>query len=291
MTAANKDRAANQHGEYPVEACISLPAAAAARIFQGTFVAVPLSGTDNGYARPASASAIAQRIVGVAKLPCDNTSGAAGAEEVVAETGVFEFENSGTTDAITNAHINQPCYAADDQTVALTPGAAGTRPYAGRIMGLSGSKVRVQVGGPQADPQGNIDVPFLAGADMSTTGINRFVKLSAANTVIVNDTAGGPCVGVCMNSPTNGAVAIVRTDGFAFPIASGTISAGTIIASDNEGRTKEAVSGRTNTNDAGATNDPLIGSFALGQAHAAGAVGVQHRVRLQQMGAIPQTAQ
>lgn len=291
MTAATSDRAANRFGEDPIEACLSLPVAAAARIFQGTFVAVPLSGTNNGYAQPASASAIAQRILGVAKLPADNTDGSAGELEVVAETGIFEFENSGTTDAITDARYGQPCYAADDQTVALTPGAAGTRPYAGRVMGLSGSKVRVQVGGPQADPQGNIDIPLLAGADMSSTGINRFVKLSAANTVIVNDTAGGPCVGVCMNSPANGAVAIVRVRGVAYPLASDTISAATILASDNEGRTKEAVSGRTNTNDAGATNDPLIGSYALGQALAAGSVGVQHRVLLNQMGAIPQTAQ
>lgn len=289
MTAASKDRDAGRHGQYPVESKLAVAVAAAAVIFQGTLVAVPLSGTNAGYAVPAAASAVKHKVIGVAALPADNTDGSAGALTAEVETGVFEFINSSSTDAIDATMVGQPCYAVDDQTVARTPGTAGTRPYAGRIVGMEGAKVLVQVGGAQPDPFGNVDLPLLAGADLSTTGINRFVKLSAANTVVAQDANGGDSIGVLMNSPANGAVAIVRVAGVAPVIASGSISAGVRVGSDTAGRTAAVTSARVDTSDAGAANDALRGGFCQGVALTAGASDTIHQVLLQPMGAIPQT--
>lgn len=50
-------------------------------------------------------------------------------------TGVFSWENSGTTDEITVAELGTIVYAVDDQTVAKTDG-TGSRSPAGVCMGL-----------------------------------------------------------------------------------------------------------------------------------------------------------
>ena len=58
----------------------------------------------------------------------DNTGGAANA--ITAKKirrGVFAYENSATTDALTVADVGATCFAADDCTVARTDG-LGLRP-------------------------------------------------------------------------------------------------------------------------------------------------------------------
>lgn len=283
MTAATIGREGARFGAFPSEANLTVPVAASTMIYQGTLVGVPLTGLNAGYAIPAAAAVGPVKIVGVAQCDADNTAGAAGAVSVELGQGLFDFANSAGADAIDAAMLGQPCFAVDDATVARTAGAAGTRPFAGRVVGVVGAKVIVQVGGPQVDPFGNVDLALLAGADLSVSGQYLFMKLAGANTVVTQDTSGADCVGVLLNAPTSGAVAIVRVAGVAPVTAGGAISAGARIASTNTGTTKPASAGTV-------TGSNVVGSFTLGVALTAGAVAAQHRVLLAFSGVIPTTA-
>lgn len=283
MTAASTAREGARFGAFPCEFNLTVPVAASTTIYQGTLVAIPLTGTNAGYAIPAAAAVGAAKVIGVAQMDYDNSAGAAGAIYAEVGVGTFDFVNSATTDALDATMVGMPCYAVDDSTVARTPGTAGTRPFAGRVVGMSGSKVLVTVGGAQTDPQGNIDLPLLAGADLSTTGQYLFMKMSAANTVVAQDTAGADSVGVLLNAPTSGAIAIVRVAGIAPVTASTTISAGARIASTSSGTSKAAVAGTVSGSN-------VVGSYTLGVALTAGAAAAQHRVFLAFSGVIPTTA-
>lgn len=59
-------------------------------------------------------------------------SSAAGDTAVDYAPGVFRFDNSAATEAITDADIGNACYAVDDQTVAKTSG-SNTRSPAGTV--------------------------------------------------------------------------------------------------------------------------------------------------------------
>jgi hypothetical protein len=77
------------------------------------------------------------QILGKSSAEYDNRTGSAlgglaGATDVEAEFGVFDWENSAGGDEITAAHIGRVVYAEDDQTVALTDGSA-TRIAAGIV--------------------------------------------------------------------------------------------------------------------------------------------------------------
>lgn len=282
MTAASIGRDGSRYGEHPIVSSLRLPVGADVTVYQGTALMVPLAGTNAGYAIPGAVSTTPVKVVGVALGDVDNASGSAGALFVEAAVGVFDFINSSSNDAITDSLVGQPCYLADDQTVARTPGTAGTRPFLGRIVGLSGSKVMVEVGSPQPDPLGNVDLALTAGADLSSSQF-LCVKLSAANTVTVVDGAGGDAVGVLQNAPANGAVAIVRVAGITQVIASTSVSAAARVASTNAGKTKAAVVGTVSGSN-------TTGSYTLGTALTAGTADAVHRVLLQPMGLIPHTA-
>jgi hypothetical protein len=66
-------------------------------------------------------------------------------EKTRVDQGIFGWANSAGGDAISANHIGLPCYAVDDQTVALTS-AGGTRPVAGEIADFSDSQVWVLQG-------------------------------------------------------------------------------------------------------------------------------------------------
>lgn len=139
MTAITTDTERPRHGEalftgsHPVAATTDIPAGAAI----GVDPAV-------GYATNMSA-ARGLRVLGVATKRTDNDPGSAAAKTVPYETGVFNFDNSSSGDAIAATHILADCYFVDNNTVALTSN-SGARPRAGKIMGLDGTKVKVLVG-------------------------------------------------------------------------------------------------------------------------------------------------
>ncbi len=111
------------------------PVAAGAVIFAGAMVVLDASGN----AAPAStATGLTGR--GRAREYVDNSDGAAGDAVVPVDRGVFCFANNGE---VTRAHINDPAYAVDDQTVAPTDG-GGTRSAVGTIRNVDAFGVWVE---------------------------------------------------------------------------------------------------------------------------------------------------
>jgi hypothetical protein len=110
---------------------------AAVKILAGTIVMLNAAGNATG-----GATATGQIADGVAMETIDNSGGAAGALKIRVEKGVFCFENSTSTDAITKAEIGDTCYIVDNQTVAKTDGSA-TRSAAGKIVDVDAEGVWV----------------------------------------------------------------------------------------------------------------------------------------------------
>ena len=138
MSALAAARSTLKRGEEPVNNFLGLPAAAAVTLFAGALAAV-----DNaGNARPARVSTT-DRIIGRVRSTVDNSGGAAGDLSAEIEQGVFRWENSAGADEIAADDIGKPCYAVDDQTVALTDGTA-TRTVAGIIVGVDSTGVWVE---------------------------------------------------------------------------------------------------------------------------------------------------
>ena len=106
---------------------LDLPAAANVVCFAGALAARDA----NGNATP-GATATTLRGLGRVRDTVDNTGGAAGAERVKIEKGVFRFENSAGGDEISTADIGNDCFIVDDQTVAATNG-TNTRSVAGTV--------------------------------------------------------------------------------------------------------------------------------------------------------------
>lgn len=129
MTALAHNRATPRLGTGPVAGSRPIPIAASTHIYAGGLVGI----NSSGYAVP-GASTTALRIVGVADKEYDNSSGGAGALTVTAETGAFWLANSSAGDAISDDDVGLPCFAVDDQTVALTGGTVGARPVAGEVL-------------------------------------------------------------------------------------------------------------------------------------------------------------
>lgn len=123
MTALTADRDTPEKGSK----IYSAPVAAAKKIYAGALVALDASGN----ATP-GATATTIKGLGRAEEYADNSSGTAGAINVTVAKGVYRFNNSTSTDAITRADIGNDCYIVDDQTVAKTNGSA-TRSVAGKI--------------------------------------------------------------------------------------------------------------------------------------------------------------
>jgi len=256
-----------------------LPVAAATHIFQGTLVAVTLA----GFLVPASADPTL-RVLGRAEEEVDNSSGGAGAKTCRVRRGIFGWTNSSSTSAVTDAHIGRTCYAVDDQTVSIR-NPLGLFPVAGRVYDVDADgKVYVETGVGSDQHQGVCDLFLLAGADLSATGQNRFVKLDSAGDVVLAATAGMAALGVLLNAPTSGAVAIVRRRGPVRMLFEDASVEGALLAvAVTTGRAKTAVAGTVST-----TN--VVGSNVMGTAleESAGA-GDLALVDLHPMGITPTT--
>ena len=135
---------------------------------------------------------------------------------------------------------------------------------------------------------------FYAGEDLRARQFH-FVRLSAAADAtkgkVIRAGAGQAIVGVLLNKPNVDEEAQVQVLGRAKFIAGGSIAVNGLVAVDTAGQGKAAVLGTTNTSDAGAAADPLVGSYAVG-INVGGDV-VQNQigeVLLQHFGAVPTTA-
>jgi hypothetical protein len=117
---------------------ISVPVAAAKKLFAGALVAANAT----GYATP-GAAATTLTYLGRAEESVDNSAGANGDKAVlVRRKKAFKWVNSGA-DAVTQAELGKTCYIVDDQTVAKTDG-VGTRSAAGKVVGLDSDGVWVE---------------------------------------------------------------------------------------------------------------------------------------------------
>lgn len=288
MAAATSNVDTARFGEQAVvRKLMSLPVAASTHIYQGSIVALNAS----GYLVPASADA-SLHIVGVAQVEADNSPGAAGAIDCSVERGAFYFANGSSTAAIVEADIGRVVYAADDQTLSRI-NVSGTLPAIGKVLGVDGSSVIVEVGllsRAEANGGSSHDVLYPAGASL-TAAQNLFVKLNGSSQIVLADSAGEQALGVLLNAPGSGAIGIVRVLGACSVIASTGIADGALIATTvTSARAKPAVAAVVNTSDAGGASDPVIGSFVMGLALADGTTGNLMPIFVNPMGAIPTTA-
>jgi len=135
MTALAAPRNTPQQDDNTVVSELQLPIAASTICHQGGMVgfAGPTQANPGYAVPPATGSAlVTPQVVGVAEFEYDNSgnnpgglhagNGAAGAVVVQIKRGCFKFLNSTAGDLIGQANVFQPCWAADDQTVALTSG-------------------------------------------------------------------------------------------------------------------------------------------------------------------------
>lgn len=280
MTAMTRERATRRYSNDTVAAYLTdIPVKAATKILAGAVVATEYTGNAvNG-----SASA-ALRVVGVAERTVDNTDGSSGDLKVRVRRGAHHMANNAGAEAVTAADVGSDCYLLDNQTVSRSDG-AGARPIAGKVLGFEGSEVIVEIG----VSAGERDETFIAGADLSA---KRFfaVKGGTGAGEVVLAGAGEPVIGILQNAPTAGQVARVRTSGRTRAISGGVIALHSQVASDAAGKAKAAVTGRTDTSDAGASNDALAGSYVWGIALGVGAADGEIAALITHAGAVPQNA-
>jgi hypothetical protein len=262
----------------PIAQDLYLKMAASQTIHQGGIVCVNLS----GLAVPASA-AVNLRVVGRAEE--SKVSAASGDYFIRVRRGIFKYGNK-AGDLVAQADVLGLCYLEDDQTVRKT--AAGTS-VAGIPIEIESDGVWVELGVERGST--GVDVPFLAGADLSAAAAQyTAVKLDAAGKVVASG-AGEKAIGILQNNPIADAIAIVRVLGVSNFRAGVQITIADLVASGAAAKAKVAVLGRTDTSDAGAAADPLLGSHVIGQAlSAAAADGDLFRVLIHHMGAAPTTA-
>ena len=280
MTALSASRVLRRSGSQAVSMRLnSAPVAASTIIYGGSIVAL----NQAGYVVPASADPTLF-VVGVAVATADNSAGAAADVLVDIERGVFSMNNSSSTSALTDNDIGRVCYAADDNTVARIT-AIGTLPPVGKCMGLDGSDVLVEVG-LLSQSENVHDLLIVAGADLSTTGQTRFVALNSSGAVVLAATAGQAALGVLLNAPASGAVAVVRRRGLVRMLAEEAITEGVNIAvAVTTGRAKIATASSANTG-----TGVITGSFVMGQAleESSGAADL-FLVDIHPIGAVPGT--
>lgn len=258
---------------------------ASTHIYQGSLCAI----NQSGYLVPASADA-SLHVVGVAEDEADNSSGSAGALSIRPRKGPHYLTNSSSTDAITDADIGRWCYVVDDNTVARTSN-GGARPAAGVVAGVDSFGVLVEVGTHPAGADGAIDVLFPAGADLSTTGQFLFVKLNGSSQIVLADTAGEAALGVLQNAPASGAIARVRVLGVSKIVAGASLADGAVVATQvTTARAKAAVAGTVAGGGSDPTNDPTVGSYAMGRLLADGTNAATTTMLVHPMGLIPSTA-
>lgn len=151
----------------------ALPVAAATLIYAGALScrnaagdAVPGSGVPGLVAQ------------GVAMDHADNSAGSAGDLIVEVRAGQFRFKNSAGGDTITKAHVGDPAFIVDDETVARTDNSGG-RSQAGIIDDVDDVGVWVKVGPPAALRR--VFLPF---------SINQTDLLAGTSAELVSPVAG-----------------------------------------------------------------------------------------------------
>ncbi|MGQ7818820.1 hypothetical protein ACUTAH_24650 [Metapseudomonas furukawaii] len=130
MTALTEDR------DTPLAdtQLLALPVAGGVRIFAGSLVVLGQGGARPGHDAPGLIA------MGRAERYVDNREGDDGDEQVQVRHGLaFRWASDGT---VTAAHLGQPAYVVDDQTVSADDN-GGKRSLAGQIVQLEADEVWV----------------------------------------------------------------------------------------------------------------------------------------------------
>lgn len=286
MTAISAARNTPKRNSLPAPECVSVPVAASTKVYQGALVGINASGH-----AVAGTSVATSRVIGRARALADNSSGLAAAISVEVEFGVFRFDNSATTGAVTAADVGRPCFAVDDATVSRDS-SNGARNVAGAVVDVDSSGVWVWLGLAQLPTV--IEQTFTAASDLSSSG-NVAVKVDSAGKVDLAG-AGEMAIGILQNAPVADAMAIVRVAGISAMKADGTgVTRGNRVSSAASGLGRASTSAATGlaatkTDDAGAALDPLIGAHVIGVALSTAAASAQFQILLTHSGACPTTA-
>lgn len=280
MTATTESIRTPEKGDGPLARTLPpMPVLASTVILAGIMVAV----TQAGYLVPASADPTL-RVIGRSEEYVDNSAGTSGAKTCRVKRGVFGWQNSSSTQAVSDKYIGRYCYAVDNQTVALR-NPTGEYPVAGRIYDLDDDGlVYVEMGVATPDDPSADDIFLLAGADLSTTGQNRFVALNSSGAVVLAATAGMAGLGVLVNAPASGAVAIVRRRGRIRAAFEEAVTEGVHVAvAVTTGRAKICVAGTVSGSN-------VVGSYSMGQClEEASGSGDLAMIDVQPGGVIPTT--
>lgn len=193
---------------------ITRGAAASVTVYAGSMVSLDTS----GYFRPARASQT-DKVIGIAYGDRVVNGAVAAAKSVtVRRDKAGWFVNSGSTDAIAITDIGKDCFAADDQTVALTDG-GGLRVRAGRIVDVHtthGVLVDFRPASPRLVAV-DVDMADASTADneyVASPVAGKVVKISAATKVATTTadsaitTAIQPAAGGGFTAITGGAITI-----------------------------------------------------------------------------------
>jgi hypothetical protein len=178
--------------KYQTPGKLIVPVAASTKIFLGSMVGVDI----NGNAVPAQSAlrilGRAERVFnGIPGADADNSAGAAAAISVEVLVGGFSWDiNAGD---ITQANVDQLCYAVDDHTVSSSSN-SGARPVAGRIIALNpagGVFVDMSRDARGTDQIGLVAAGVAAAGPVTLAGavIGQPVKL-----ILGTLTAGGPLI-------------------------------------------------------------------------------------------------
>lgn len=251
MTSANQDvsypRLGNDDAPFPV--LLSLPIEANKQIFAGTGVGSNAAGNAVPVDDVTCLFVWGRCSRGINNLTTNAPFGAAGAQNVLIETGPVYFDNDGS---ITAANVGQACFFADNKTVSLNAsgGASAVRPFAGLIMppgagqagisfqGGTNTQVPVFVGFPtctgielrytvalplatlQTFTSGtafNVGFPLPANARLNAAEINVLTPLSGGGATAVAMTlqGGSDAAGsiIASSSVFTGAAAVIATPG------------------------------------------------------------------------------
>ena len=130
-----------------------------------------------------------------------------------------------------------------------------------------------------------------AGADLSTKQFYAG-KLDSSGAIVLCDTVGEFVVGIIDNKPKSGESVSLAVAGVVQVIAGGVIAPNGACKVSATGTMLAAVAGRTDTSDAGAAADPLLGSHVFGRSMMAAntANGDIFDMLITREGAIPTTA-
>ena len=175
MSALTKDR----NTPFREGAVLSVPVKAGATIHAGSLVARE----SGGYAKPATAAA-GLTALGRAEQAIDNSAGSDGDKFVLVRAGVFRWNNSAGSAAISAPDIGADCFMVDDQTVAKTS-SGDTRSRAGTVIGIDAEGVWVR-----SEP----------GAERILTGASAidFESIAARNKADSTVTVTGAVVGAAV---------------------------------------------------------------------------------------------